>query len=85
MVLSEFPQKLIRRVSSCYSLSSYIHQTSLSNIVVSERLTRNLQEDQKYPSSRNETHRVRIGRCVWQISSQKILEVSCGTRDECDP
>ncbi|WZZ71456.1 hypothetical protein YC2023_082826 [Brassica napus] len=39
----------------------------------------------KYPSNRNRTHRVRIGRCVWQRSSQKILEVSCGTRDECDP
>ncbi|KAF2546673.1 hypothetical protein F2Q70_00022649 [Brassica cretica] len=36
----------------------------------------------KYPSNRNGTHQVRIGRCVWQRSSQKIMELSCGTRDE---
>ena len=54
-----------------------------SQQLVSERLTKNLQEDR---NTIREINGIELGmRGVWQRSSQKILEVNCVTRDKSDP
>ena len=49
--------------------------------LVSERLTRNLQEDQNTLRVGMKPIELGLGG-MWQRSSQKILKVSCRTRDE---